>query len=104
MPCKKSPVKDEKNLFVTAPATESDNDPFNFVEVDLFGSTVVEPSGASRLVVGHLLRELQPPAVAEVLGDPRGPEGVAADARSDARSLGTPTHHPENVGLRHGRF
>ena len=55
-------------------------------------------------MIGHLLGDLQLPAVAQVLGDAGGAEAVAADARTDVRGIGAPAHHSENVGLGHGRF
>ena len=58
----------------------SDDDPFDFVQVDLVGAPVVEAGGPGRLVVGHLLSDLQLAAVAKVLGDAGSAEAAAADA------------------------
>ena len=41
-------------------------------------AAVVKPGGASALVVRHLLRDLQLPAIAQVFGNAGGAEGVAA--------------------------
>ena len=45
----------------------------------------------------HLLGLLQIPAVGQVDGDPRRPEGVAADPGLDPGSLGPPLNHREGV-------
>ena len=50
-------------------------------------------------MIGHLLRDLQLAAVAQVLGDARGPETVASDARADAGSFGVAIDHAEDIGL-----
>ena len=40
-------------------------------------------------MVGHLLSHLEAPAVAQVLRDPGGPEGVASNLRGDVSILGS---------------
>ena len=47
----------------------SDADPLHLVELDLIASPVIQARRARRLVVGHLLRNLQLAAIQEVLGD-----------------------------------
>ena len=61
----------------------SDRDPLDLVQRDLIAAPVVEPGRAGRLVVGHLLRDLQLPPFAGI-GDAGGAESVAADSRADA--------------------
>ena len=65
-----------------------DDDPLDLIEADLICPPVVEPGGARRLVVGHLLGDLQFAAVLQVFRDAGRPEAVAPDPRADAGCLG----------------
>ena len=52
-------------------------------------------------MAGHALRDLDPAAVRQVVRDPRGPEGVAADARLDAGVGRAAAHHVPDILARH---
>ena len=66
----------------TAPPLRISNQyPLDLIERDLIVAPVVEAGGSRALVIGHLLRDLELAAVAQVLGDAGGAEGVAADLR-----------------------
>src|SRR5437899_8625136 len=64
-------------------------------------SLIVEAGGAGALVVGHLLRDLELAAIAQVLDDAGGAEGVAPDLRLDAGVLRAAADHTVDVGLAH---
>ena len=70
---------------------------------DLTLAAVIQPRRPGGLMVGHLLCNLQLPAVAQVFRDTGGPEAVTADAGTDTGRRGTSPYHPENVRLRHRR-
>ena len=81
----------------------SQNNSFHFIKSYLIGSSVIESSSPSRLMIGHLLGDFQFSAIAQVFGDPGGAETVAPDTSTDAGGLGASARHPEDVGLGHGR-
>jgi hypothetical protein len=58
----------------------SNQDPLNFIEGYLVLPPVIEAGRPRAFVIGHRLRNLRLPAVAQVLGDSCCPEGVTADA------------------------
>lgn len=60
---------------------------------------IVEPNDAQILMVGHLRRHCEMLVVAQVLHDPGGPEGTAANLVGHTDGLGPPTDHPVDVGL-----
>jgi hypothetical protein len=64
-----------------------DQDALDLIEGELIVAAVVEPRRAGALMVGHLLRDFQLAAVAQVLGDAGRAERVTADLRRDAGDL-----------------
>ena len=52
-------------------------------------------------MVGHLLRDLQAPAVLQVLGDAGRSKAVAPDVRANVGSLNPPADHAVHIGLPH---
>jgi hypothetical protein len=53
-------------------------------------------------MIGHMLGNLKPASVLEIVRDPGCPEGVAADFGPDAGLAGPPADHPPYVGLDQG--
>jgi hypothetical protein len=68
----------------------SNHDPLDLIERDLIVAPVIEAGGARALMVGHLLRDFELAAVAQVFGDAGGAEGVIADPGQDAGAAGAP--------------
>jgi len=48
---------------------------------------------------GHLLRDLQPPSIFEVVGNPRGSKAVTANLRFDSSLRTAAPDHLMDVGL-----
>ena len=80
----------------------SNQDALDLIERDLILAAVVKPGGASTFVVGHLLGDFKFSAIAQVLGNAGGAEGVATDAGFHMGIECTPPDHPVDIGLTHG--
>jgi hypothetical protein len=63
---------------------------------------IVEAGGAGGFVAGHLLRDFELAAVAQILRDPGRAEGVATRLGGDAGVGRAPTDHAVDVRLAHG--
>ena len=74
----------------------------HFVERNLIPAPVIEAGGPGAFVASHLLCNLQPAAVLQVVRDPGRPEAVAANLRLDSRLPATPPDHLMNIGLVQG--
>jgi hypothetical protein len=71
-----------------------DENSFNLIHRNLVVPPIVQSRRPRRFVSSHLLRELAPATIAQVLSDPRGPERVIADPSLDADdSTGSPPIH-----------
>ena len=77
----------------------SNPDPFQFIQAHVITAAVIKTGRARTLVVRHLLRHFQPPAVLQIRGDPGCPERVAADFRFDAGRCGPAPDHSIGVLL-----
>lgn len=79
----------------------SDQNALDFIKRDLVLPSIVETCRARALVVGHLLSHLEFSAVAQVLGDASGSEGVAPDLGSYQCRTGAAADHSVDVRLAH---
>ena len=66
----------------------SNPDPLDLVQGNLIPAAVVKAGGAGGFVVGHLLGDLELPAVLQICRDTGSTEGVAGDFGTDAGVLG----------------
>ena len=63
---------------------------------------VIESGRPGRLVIGHLLRDLELAPILQIRSDPGCPEAVTADLGLDAGTGSSAADHPPDVGLQHG--
>jgi len=59
----------------------SDPDSLDFAETDVIIAAIVEAGGFGVGMPGHALRDFDPAAVGQVIGDPGRAEGMATDRR-----------------------
>ena len=80
----------------------SNHNPLDLIKGNLIGPAVVKPRRSRAFMVGHLLRDLELAAVAQVFGDAGGSEGMAPDLRAHLRGERPPRDHPVDIRLAHG--
>jgi hypothetical protein len=73
---------------VIEPTRASNQYPLHLIQTHLIIAPIIEPRRPRRLMIGHLLRDLELVPIAQVLSDPRRPARVIADLRANH---GSPT-------------
>src|SRR5215472_1147765 len=79
----------------------SNPNPLDFADADIIVAPVIEARGFCVRVAGHLLRNLDAPAVREIVGNSRSAESVTADFSLDTGIGPATMHHVQHSSAGH---